>query len=74
MAGSLRALEVCAVNLCGWSLHKPETVVNVVQNNVGRLDPRDPEKVKAHLVDLQRAVLQEARRLEAAQNKPELPP
>jgi hypothetical protein len=42
-------MQVCAVNLCGWSLNKPETVVNVVQN-VGCLGPRDPEKVKAHLV------------------------
>lgn len=72
MNGSQRALEVCAVNLCGWSLNKPDTtVVNVVQNAVGRLDPRDPQKVKAHLVELQRAVLQEARRQE--QNEPEGP-
>jgi hypothetical protein len=32
MEGSQRALEVCAVNLCGWSLNAPQTVVNVVQH------------------------------------------
>jgi hypothetical protein len=46
MNGSQRALEVCAVNLCGMSLNKPETVVNVVQNAVGPMDPRDPKKLR----------------------------
>ena len=31
--GSQRALEVCAVNLCGWSLNKPE--VSVTTNVTG---------------------------------------
>src|SRR6516165_3648628 len=43
------------VNLCGMSLNRPETVLNLVQN-VGRpVDTRTPEQVKAHLIELQRA-------------------
>jgi len=62
MQGSQRALEVCAVNLCGWSLNKPETVVNVVQN-VGRsVDTRSPEQVKAQLLEAHKYILAEARR------------
>ena len=62
MNGSQRALEVCAVNLCGWSLNKPDTtVVNVVQN-VGRPDPRSPEQVKAQLLEAHKYILAEARR------------
>src|SRR5438132_10766425 len=64
MGGSQRCLELCAINLCGWSL-RPETVVNVVQNV--RTDTRSPEEIKAHLVELQRAVLEEARRQLPAQ-------
>ena len=64
MGGSQRCLELCAINLCGWSL-RPETVVSVVQNV--RTDTRSPEEIKAHLVELQRAVLEEARRQLPAQ-------
>jgi hypothetical protein len=69
MNGSQRALEVCAVNLCGWSLNRPEVsvVTNVIQNNALR---RTPEQVKAHLVELQRAVLAEARRFENRGDSP----
>ena len=44
----------------------------MLQNNA---QPRDPEKVKAHLVELQKAVLIEARRglEEAGDQRPELP-
>jgi hypothetical protein len=63
MNGSQRALEVCAVNLCGWSLNAPQTVVNVVQHGAP-VDTRSPEQVKAHLVELQRAVLEECRRFD----------
>jgi hypothetical protein len=74
MNGSQRALEVCAVNLCGMSLNKPETVVNLVQN-VGRpVDTRTPEQVKAHLVELQRAVWAECERLENEEKSQSLPP
>ena len=59
MGGSQRCLELCAINLCGWSL-RPETVVSVVQNV--RTDTRSEEETKAHLVEMQRAVLEEARR------------
>ena len=74
--GNMRALELCLINQCGWAL-RPETFVNVVQNVAGRLDPRDPAKVKAHLVDLQRAVWEEARRFEQNEGReapPDLPP
>jgi hypothetical protein len=69
MNGSQRALEVCAVNLCGMSLSKPDVqvVTNVIQNNALR---RTPEQVKAHLVELQRAVLAEARRFENRGDSP----
>ena len=65
---SQRALEVCAVNLCGWSLNKPEVsvVTNVIQNAAPR---RSPEEVKAHLVELQRAVWAECDRLERLENE-----
>jgi hypothetical protein len=68
MNGSQRALEVCAVNLCGWSLNKPEVsvVTNVIQNAAPR---RSPEEVKAHLVELQRAVWAECDRLERLENE-----
>ena len=57
MGGSQRCLELCAINLCGWSL-RPETVVSVVQNV--RTDTRSEEEIKAHLVEMQKAVLEEA--------------
>ena len=59
MNGSQRCLELCAINLCGWSL-RPETFVNVVQNV--RTDTRSPEEIKSYLVEMQMAVLEEARR------------
>ena len=70
MNGSQRALEVCAVNLCGMSLNKPDVqvVTNVIQNN--QQPERSPEQVKRHLVELQRAVLEECRRFD----QPQLPP
>jgi hypothetical protein len=36
MNGSQRALEVCAVNLCGWSLNRPDVSVttNVIHADV----------------------------------------
>jgi hypothetical protein len=68
MNGSQRALEVCAVNLCGMSLNKPEVFVatNVIQNAAPQ---RSPEQVKAHLVELQRAVWAECDRLERLENE-----
>ena len=65
MNGSQRALEVCAVNLCGWSLNKHEVsvVTNVIQNAAPR---RSPEEVKAHLVE---AVWAECDRLERLENE-----
>jgi len=71
MNGSQRALEVCAVNLCGWSLNAPQTVVNVVQHG-GTVDTRSPEQIKAHLCELQRAVLEECRRFD--EQPKQLPP
>jgi hypothetical protein len=73
MNGSQRALEVCAVNLCGWSLNKPEVSVttNVIQNAAPQ---RSPEQVKAHLVELQRAVWAECERLENEEKSQSLPP
>jgi hypothetical protein len=68
MNNSQRSLEVCAVNLCGWSLNAPQTVVNVVQHGAP-VDTRTPEQIKAHLCELQRAVLEECRRFD-----PKLPP
>jgi hypothetical protein len=60
MAGSLRAAEVCAVNLCHWSLNKPEVcVTNIVQNNQV---PPTPETTKAHLAKMQFAVREAAAR------------
>ena len=55
MNGSIRAAEVCAINLCGWSLSKPEVMVNVVQNAM----PPPPESVKRALCDMHAAVLAE---------------
>jgi hypothetical protein len=51
MNGSQCALEVCAVNRCGWSLNRPEVSVttNVIQNTAPQ---RNPEEVKAHVVEL----------------------
>jgi hypothetical protein len=71
MNGSQRALEVCAVNLCGMSLNKPDVqvVTNVIQNAAPQ---RSPEEVKAHLVMLQRAVLEECRKFD--NQPPQLPP
>jgi hypothetical protein len=47
-------------------------VTNVVQQNT---DTRTPEQVKAHLVDLQRAVLEECRRFDEQQpQQQKLPP
>jgi hypothetical protein len=70
MNGSQRSLEVCSVNLCGWSLTAPQTVVNVVQHGAP-VDTRTPEQIKAHLVMLQRAVLEECRKFD---DQPQLPP
>jgi hypothetical protein len=74
MNGSQRTLEVCAVNLCGWSLNKPE--VSITTNVIQTAAPRRSEaETKAHLVELQRAVWAEARRLENVQNQQQpLPP
>jgi hypothetical protein len=76
MNGSQRALEVCAVNLCGWSLNKPEVsfTTNVIQT--GAPARRSEAEMKAHLVELQRAVWAEARLLENEQNQQQqqLPP
>jgi hypothetical protein len=68
MNGSQRALEVCAVNLCGMSLSKPEVqvVTNVIQNSQPQ---RSEVEVKAHLVELQRAVWAECDRLERLENE-----
>jgi hypothetical protein len=60
MNGQMRALELYLINQCGWTL-KPETVVNVVSAS-SVVDNRSPEQIKAHLVEMQRAVLEEARR------------
>ena len=60
------------MNLCGWSLYAPQTVVNVVQHGAP-VDTRSPEQVKAHLVMLQREVLAECRRFDDQQPK-QLPP
>ena len=51
-----------------WSLNKPEVsvVTNVIQNAAPR---RSPEEVKAHLVELQRAVWAECDRLERLENE-----
>ena len=70
MNGGQRALEVCAVNLCGWSLNRPEVsvVTNVIQNNQPQ---RSEAEVKAHLVELQRAVWAECDRLERLENEQE---
>jgi hypothetical protein len=55
MDGNMRALELCLVNMCGWTLRPDISVVtNVVQNAPPQ---KSPEEVKAHLVMLQRAVL-----------------
>jgi hypothetical protein len=51
------------VNLCGWSLNRPE--VSVTTNVIQNAPQRSPEEVKAHLVMLQRAVLAEAKKYEA---------
>ena len=40
MNGSQRAVEVCAVNLCGWSLNKPE--VSVTTNVTRRVPVSGP--------------------------------
>jgi hypothetical protein len=70
MNGSQRALEVCAVNLCGMSLNKPEVqvVTSVIQNAAPQ---RSEAEVKAHLVELQRAVWAECDRLERLENEQE---
>jgi hypothetical protein len=59
--GEFASLEFYLINQCGWS-RKPETVVNVTQHAGLLVDTRSPEQIKAHLVELQKAVLEEARR------------
>jgi hypothetical protein len=73
MNGSQRALEVCAVNLCGMSLSKPEVqvVTNVIQNNQPQ---RTPEQVKAHLIELQKAVWAACEDDDPEPEQPQLPP
>jgi hypothetical protein len=58
--GEFASLEFYLINQCGWS-RKPEVQVttNVIQNTGSS---RSPEQVKAHLVELQKAVLKECRR------------
>jgi hypothetical protein len=70
MEGNMRALELCLINHCGWTIRPDVAVVtNVIQNPAPR---RTPEQVKAHLVELQRAVWEECDRIEK-QNR-QLPP
>ena len=66
LAGQGRALELCAVNLCGWTL-KPQVVVSVQQNAFGPL--QTPQELRAKLLELHQAVSQAAR-----QNGSEEPP
>jgi hypothetical protein len=67
MEGNMRAPELCLVNHCGWTIRPDVAVVtNVIQNNQPQ---KSPEEVKRHLVELQRAVLEECRRC----NPPPLP-
>jgi hypothetical protein len=69
MDGNMRALELCLVNQCGWTLRPDISVVtNVVQNN--QQPQKSPEEVKAHLVMLQRAVLEECRKYDEPQQLP----
>ena len=58
--GEFACLELYLINQCGWS-RRPQVQVttNVIQNSG---DPRTPEEVKGHLVELQKAVLEECRR------------
>jgi hypothetical protein len=58
--GEFASLEFYLINQCGWS-RKPEVQVttNVIQNTGSS---RSPEQTKAHLVELQKAVLEECRR------------
>ena len=60
--GEFASLELYLINQCGCS-RKPEVQVttNVIQNTGSS---RSPEQVKAHLVELQKAVLEECRRPE----------
>jgi len=60
--GEFASLELYLINQCGWS-RKPEVsvVTNVMQNN-GRFDPRNPQEVKAQLLEAHKYILSEARR------------
>jgi hypothetical protein len=67
--GEFTSLQLCLVNLCGWAIRPDISVVtNVVQNAAQQ---KSPEEIKAHLVMLQRAVLEECRRFD---EQPQLPP
>jgi hypothetical protein len=71
--GEFASLQLYLANTAGWVVKPAVSVVtNVVQQNT---DTRTPEQVKAHLVDLQRAVLEECRRFDEQQpQQQKLPP
>jgi hypothetical protein len=68
--GEFASLQLFLINRCGWTIRPDVAVVtNVIQNAAPR---RTPAEVKAHLVELQRAVWEECDRIEK-QNR-QLPP
>jgi hypothetical protein len=68
--GEFASLQLFLVNQCGWTIRPDVSVVtSVIQNNQPQ---RTPEQVKAHLVELQRAVLEECRKYDS--KPPQLPP
>jgi hypothetical protein len=53
--GNMRALELSAINRCGWA-NKPELVVNVSQTNAHQVDAAD---VRARLVRMHESIRNE---------------
>jgi hypothetical protein len=67
--GEFTSLALYLAHQCGWTM-KPDVsvITNVVQNATPQ---RSPEEVKRHLVELQRAVLEECRKYD--DQAPQLP-
>jgi hypothetical protein len=68
--GEFASLQLYLVNHCGWTIRPDVSVTtNVIQNN--QPPRRTPEQVKAHLVELQKAVWAACKE---APEQPQLPP
>jgi hypothetical protein len=70
--GEFASLQLFLVNHCGWTIRPDVSVTtNVIQNNQPQ---RTPEQVKAHLIELQKAVWAACEDDDPEPEQPQLPP